>query len=300
MHKLVVVVALLAAGCGSKNESGGTAGSNDQKIVEAPLPSCQPGALVKDGACVPVVTVAKVQAVAEQQTRLDDLAKLLDKVDIAAAPVELLNGFRQLDQWKTFAAQNEQLKTVDDVVALLDEAIKKLRAFRASLGEASGRLGNLKGELDRLMTQTGASARVEDVRARVSAEVRGVVEPLAIQVADTIQHALAPLVVKLNDTADLVIGACAMARVSGGGDKLKELCAQAKDVFGKALMYLTDLKDKPAQLFNNVSAQLSTQLDQLIDEQTAKAIAGAQIVVNDALKLPPAAGSGSATPTPAK
>ncbi|MGE0871003.1 MAG: hypothetical protein AB7P03_20735 [Kofleriaceae bacterium] len=301
MPKLVVAVAFLALACSSNKEPGG-AGSADQKTLEAPLPSCPPGSLVENGACVPVITAEKVQAVAQQQSRLDDLAKLLDKVEVAAAPIALLDGFRQLDQWKALAATSEQLKTVDQVVTMLDEGVKKLRLFKGSLGEASARLGNLKGELDRLMNQTGVSARIEDVRATISAQVRSAVEPLAAQATDTIQNALTPLVAKLNDTADLVIGACAMAKMSGGGDKLKELCGQAKGVFGSAITYLDEIKAKPAQLFNDVSAQLSTQLQQLIDAETTKAIAAAQVMVNDALRLPPTAGGSDSGPAagPAK
>jgi uncharacterized protein with gpF-like domain len=90
-----------------------------------------------------------------------------------------------------------------------------------------------------------------------------------------------------------------MAKLSGAGDDLKQLCGQAKDVFGKATAYLTDLKAKPAALFDDVSKQLETQLDQLIDTETKSLIDAAQAKVDAALRLPPAAtgsgaGSGSA------
>jgi uncharacterized phage infection (PIP) family protein YhgE len=91
-----------------------------------------------------------------------------------------------------------------------------------------------------------------------------------------------------------VIGACAMAKLSGGGDKLKELCGQAKDVFGKATAYMADLKTKPAALFDDVSKQLETQLDQLVDSETKALIADAQAKINAVLLLPVQTSSGSA------
>jgi hypothetical protein len=291
----LVVVGLVA--CGNKKEPTGAAGSGDPnatKPVEPKPVSCPPGNAVKDGACVVVVTPEKIAAVAQQQSRLDELAALLDKIDAVTAPIELLDGIRQLDQWKQLAATSDKLKILDTVVVALNDAVKQLRAFKASLGEASARLGNLKGELDKMLADKGVARNLEELRATVSSQLRTAIEPLGTQVSDTIQKAIAPLAAQLADTSDLVIGACAMAKLSGGGDKLKALCAQAKDVFGKATAYVDDLKAKPAKLFHDVVTQLQTQLDQLVDTETQKLLAAAQTKVNDALKLPPApAGSGS-------
>src|SRR5262249_14444101 len=156
-----------------------------------------------DGKCIPVVTPEKVQAVAQQQTRLDDLAKLLDKLDAVTAPIELLDGFRKQDSWKQLAATSSKLKAVDDIVALLNEAVKQLRAFKGTLGDAAARLGNLKGELDAVMKQTGAAQQLADLRKQVSTEIRAALQPLQAQVTELLQKVIVPVLAQLTDTADL-------------------------------------------------------------------------------------------------
>jgi len=286
MRKLQTVIATLAAtlglltavACGSK---------------KAPA-SCPPGNVVKDGACVAVVTPGTIAAVAQQQSRIDELVKLLDQVDTVGAPIELFNGLRQLEPWQALKAKITKLEAVDAVAGELDRAVKTLRTFKGSLGEASARLGNLKGELDRLMTDTGAARKIEDVRAQISTQLRGTVEPLTAQVKDAIQNAIAPLTTQLSKVSGLVIAGCAMADVSGGGDKMKELCTQVGDGFTKARTYVDELKARPAQLFTEVTTQLTAQLDQLVDDETRKLVTTAQATVNEAIKLPPTArGSGS-------
>jgi hypothetical protein len=239
MRRILVTAAVLVslAACGKKkDESAASNGSGTAtKTVEAPpMPaSCPAGNVVQDGTCIPVVTPEKVAAVQAQQTRIDDLAKLLDQVELVAAPVELLDGFRQLPQCKTLADKSVKLKVADTVVATLNDAVKKLRELKGHLGEASQRLGNLKGELDKILNDPSVVRKIEDVRTTVSTELRAAIEPLALNVKDTIQNALTPLATQLNDMADLVIGACAMAKLSGGGDKMKEMCDSAKAVFDK-------------------------------------------------------------------
>jgi hypothetical protein len=179
MRKISVVIALLALGaCGGKkdNDGGkqGAEGSGAQAgaaRAEQPV-SCPPGNVVADGACVVAITPEKVAVVTQQQSRIDEAVKLLERVDTLAAPIDLMNGIRQVDQWKAFAATNEKAKTFDDVVASLGTAVEQLRVFKAGLGEASGRLGNLKDELDRLLKDTGTTKRIEEVRAQVSSQVR--------------------------------------------------------------------------------------------------------------------------------
>src|SRR5215470_14244606 len=102
------------------------------------------------------------------------------------------------------------------------------------------------------MTDTGGARKLEDVRASVSAQLRTAVEPLGAQVQDTIQNALVPLTTQLSELSDVVVTGCTMAKLSGGGDKMKDLCAQSKDAFTKALAYLIDLKARPAQLFADI------------------------------------------------
>lgn len=292
-----LVIASLAA-CKGKKADDGTGGSGSAvKTVEPPLPaSCPAGNVAQDGKCIAVVTPEKVAVVQQQQTRLDDLAKLLDQVDLAAAPVELLDGFRQLPQWKALADKSDKLKVVDTVVATLNDAVKKLRELKGHLGEASQRLGNLKGELDKLLTDPTVVRTIDEVRTKVSTELRAAIEPLALNVKDTIQNALTPLATQLNDMADLVIGACAMAKLSGGGDKMKEMCDSAKAVFDKGRTFVEDFKSKPAALFTDMSTKLETELGLLVDAATKQAVDSAQTLVNDALNLPPGGGSGSAAP----
>ncbi len=294
--KLVVLLVAVLAGCGSKNNDGGGSGSSDMKpvVVEKPI-TCPPGNVIKDGACIVVVTPEKIAAVTTQQTRLDDLAKLLDKIDTLAAPIELLNAFRKLDEWKNLSSKFDKLKMVDEVVAQLDNGVKTLRTFKGSLGEASGRLGNLKGELDRLLKETGASRKLEEVRALVSTQVRTTVEPLAAQVTDTIQNALVPLLAKLDEVSAVIDLTCATAKLSGAGSGTKDLCKQAKDVFANGITYLDDFKARPAKVFDDLARELETQLDQLIDAEVKTLIDTAQAKVDTALNLPTDAGSGSPT-----
>ena len=79
----------------------------------------------------------------------------------SAAPIELLNGVppaRSVEEAGREVRQAQGASTTSS--STLDDGVKKLRAFKAGLGEASGRLGNLKGELDRLMlTEPATRAR---------------------------------------------------------------------------------------------------------------------------------------------
>ena len=301
MRRILVVLVLVSVfACNKKKRDDGSepSGSAPKPVDIAKPASCPPGNVAQDGKCIAVVTPEKVEAVAQQQTRIDDLAKLLDQVELVAAPVELLDGFRQLPQWKSLADKSAKLRVADTVVATLNEAVKKLRELKGHLGEASQRLGNLKGELDKLLKDPTVVRTIEEVRTQVSTELRAAIEPLALNVKDTIQNALTPLATQLNDMADLVIGACAMAKLSGGGDKMKQMCDGAKAIFDKGRAFVEDFKTKPAVLFTDISTKLEAELGQLLDAGAKQAIEGAQTLVNDALKLPSggSAGSGSAVP----
>jgi hypothetical protein len=299
MRTLVLLGLVVALGCGKKQEgtdqNANAADNAKLKPVESAL-SCPPGSAVKDGACVAVITPDRVAAIGQQQSRIDELAKLLDAADAVGAPVELLDGVRQLDAWKTILKANPKLQMVDDTVAMLKDGVVQLHALRGSLGEASQRLGNLKGELDHVLQQTGTAQSLPDLQGKVRTELQGIITPLETQVTATIQKVLVPVTQQLNDTADVVVGACAMAKMSGGGDKLKALCTQAKDAFGKATTFLADIKDRPAALFDQFTATLEQQLGLLVDNETKQLLDAAQARVDAALKLPPApAGSGSGT-----
>lgn len=283
MRKLLVVVALLAAGCGKKTEGGDKV---DNKVVEPPVEKVE-------------ITPAQVQAVQAQQSRLDELGTLLDKVDVVATPIEIANQFRQLEEWKGLVGKFDQLKLVDTLVGELDNAVKTLRTFRAGLDQAEVRLGNLGTELDKLMKDTGATAKIAEVRAKVSADVRAALEPLAQQTGDVIANALQPLMAKLDQVEGLIEVGCGGLKLSGASDAAKKQCDSAKTAFAAGKTYLAGLKDKPVQLFNDVSNAIETALVNLVDEATKKAIDEAQTKVNELLKLPTAealpAGSGSAT-----
>ena len=298
---LVLSLALVACG-GKKKEddgSGGGTGGSAAKVVEPPKPaSCPAGHVAQGGTCIPAVTPEKVAVVQQQQSRIDELAKLLDQVELVAAPVELLDGFRQLPQWKQLAEKSDKLKVADTVVATLNDAVKKLRELKGHLGEASQRLGNLRGELDKILNDPATVRTIEEVRTKVSTELRSAIEPLAANVKDTIQNALTPLVTQLNDMADLVIGACAMAKLSGGGDKMKQMCDSAKVVFEKGRQFVEDFKTQPAMIFTDITTKLETELALLVDAAAKQAIDTAQQTVNEALRLPPSgSGTGAGTGT---
>jgi hypothetical protein len=245
-----------------------------------------------------VVTAEKVEAVKAEKTRLEELAATLGKVDAMSAPIELLDGLRQLDAWKKIAGTNSKLQILDKVVETLNEAVKQVRIVKDGLGGAATRLGNVAGELDKLMQST-AGRTLADVRKQVSTDIRAALEPVAGELATAAEKVLVPVAAQVSDATDLILGACAMAKVSGGGDQLKALCEQAKTELPKAVAFLQDAKARPAALLGEVTGKLTKELDQLIDAETRAALDAAQTKVNAALQLPAAgsgSGSGSATP----
>lgn len=305
MRKIsVVLVAVACVACGNKKENKSETGS----AAAPPAPvNCPAGQVVKDGACAVVITAEKIEVVAQQQTRIDELAKLLEKVDTVSMPIELLGGFRQVEPWKALVASNSRVKLVDDSVAVLDEAVKKLRTFREGLTQASGRLGDLRGELGKLLAEPGMAKRIEDVRQQISKQLTDTLAPLGAQVADTVQNALAPLTAKFEDVSNVIKLGCAATALGGASDNTKALCTKAETGLGDAKRFLADFSAKPAMLFDGVKAQLETALADLVDAQAKRALDAAQTAVNQALKLPPggtgsgsaAVGSGSAAAAPA-
>ncbi len=299
-REIALVIALAAGACSSKKDAGGsgTAGSGTAapaaaSDAAAAALTCPPGNLVRDGACVEVINAGTVAAVAVQKTRLDELAIRLGTLDSLTAPLEVLRAFRELDQWKALTAKVSQLKVVDDMVGQIDGGLQALRGFSGQLGEISARLGNLNRELERLMTQTGATAALADVRAQVSRKVRDTVEPLAGQVSTAIRDGIAPIRAQLEKAGALIDLACASLTLSGGSDASKALCKQAKDAFATGTASIDELAGWPAKLFDGVAVELETQLDALLDDGAKQAIDAAQTLVNDALRLPAGAGAGS-------
>ncbi|MBX3159289.1 MAG: hypothetical protein KF773_25190 [Deltaproteobacteria bacterium] len=290
---LATAVAVALVGCGGKKDdapkgSGGGSSGSAGKPVEPEKPvSCPPGSAVVDGKCSALITPAKVEAVAQQQSRVDELAQLLDKIDTVAAPVEVLDGLRQLDAWKTLALADDRLKAVDTTVATLGEAVKSLREFKGNLGQLSANLGNLRGELDRLLKSDGPTPKLAELQAQISSKVRTALEPYGGQAAATIQGALVPLEEKLTEASDYVIVGCAAARRMNAGDKAVALCKDVKDVFERGLKWIGDFKERPAKLFETVSSELQKQLDSLIDAEAKKLLDATQAKVNDALRLKP-------------
>ncbi len=303
---LVIMTALVGGGgCKKKPDdgsgSGSGSGSMTTPMVDPSAKKCPPGNVLKADVCTPLITAEKVQAVAAQKTQLDNLAKLLDKADDVAAPIELLDAVRQLDEWKKLSATNSKFKAIEDIVAILGEAVKQLHAFQAGVKDGSIHLNNIRGELDAIMKDTGAARKIEDVQAQLGKELQAAVDGLTTQVVATIQKVMGPLKGQIQDVSDLLITACTIAKVSGGSDKLKDLCTKARDVFGKATTFLAELETKPQQIIAQLSGQLQAQLGDLVDAESKKMLDTAQQAVNDALKLPAGgvgsgSGSGSATP----
>jgi ABC-type transporter Mla subunit MlaD len=262
--------------------------------ADRPAPkACPAGNAIKDGACLVVVTPQKIAVVAQQVTRIDDLARRLDQVDTIGAPIRLFAGIRQLDPWRALEKTSGKVAALDAVADALDRAVKILRAFHDSLGETSARLGNLQGELDRVMADAGDARRLEEVRAQISTQVRAAIEPFAAQVQDAIQNAIVPLTAELSELSAAVLVGCATLRLPSG-DKAKDPCAQASDSFGKALAYLAEVKARPAALFDDVTSQLETELDPLIDAGSRTLLDAARARIDGALRpSPPGAGAGS-------
>lgn len=296
---IVVAIAATLGACGAKKDRDKQDGSGGGSATAVTKPAdttktCPAGSALKDGACIVVITPEKLEVVAKQQTRLDELAKILDKADLIGAPIELLDAFRQLDVWKQLLVAYPKLKAVDEAIGTMREGIKQLHVLRDGLAAAAVGLGDLKGSLDKVLHDQGVSRQVDDLTKQVSTQLKATLEPLEAQVTQTIQKVLVPITAQISDIADMVLGTCAMAKMTGGSDKMKELCGQAKDVFTRATTYLEDLKTRPGVLFGELTKQLITALTLLVDTTSRQALDAAQAKVNEALKLPAATGSGSA------
>lgn len=289
MKRLTIAAIALIVACG---KSGGDGAKANDVQPEKPV-VCPPGSVASGKDCVKVVTPEAPIAVEAEKSRIEELAGVLDKVDAVSAPIELLDAMRQQESWKKLAATNKNLAIADQIIATLNDAVKEIRTIKDGLGVAAAKLGNLKTELDGLLKDS-TGRTLADVRKQVSDEVRAAIEPVAGELAAAAEKVLVPVTEQLKDGADLIIGACALAKVSGGGDQLKDLCAKAKDVLPKAVAYLEDAKAKPAALLSDVTTKLTTALDQLIDTETRAALDAAQAKVNTALKLEPTTGSGAA------
>jgi hypothetical protein len=292
-----VVMTVAVASCGKKDKpkpepENGSGSAASSALTKA----CPPGnAVASDGSCTPAVTAEKITAVAQEQTRLDDLRNMLDKTDVIAAVVDFIDQVRKLDAWKQLMATSDKFKQIDSAAQTLSDGSAQLKTFRGSLGQASTKLGDLKSTLDQVMKDTGAAQSLEALRKQVSDQVRAAFEPLEKDTIALVQKVIGPLGAQLDNVSDLVISGCAAAKLTGGSDKLKEVCAQAKEVFAKATLFIGDLKTKPAELFAGVTSNLEKQLDMLIDTGAKKLIDEAQTKVNEALKAPvEGSGSGSA------
>jgi hypothetical protein len=212
---------------------------------------------------------------------------------VVGAPIELLDGLRQTDQWKKIAGANAKLAIVDQVVATLNDGVKQLRVLQDGLAGAAVRFGNLGAELDKVLHDTGATKQLDALRKQVSDELRAAIEPLAAELATAAEKVLVPVTAQVKDVKDLVLGACAMAKLSGGGSQLATLCAQAGDLLPKGVAYLEQLKAAPATLFADLGKRLEAELGPLIDDQTRALLDTAQTKVNAALKLQPVESTGS-------
>ncbi len=295
-----ITVAVTLAGCKSKAKPSQAVGSGSAQVVQATVPAavqCPPGNAIANNVCVPAVTAEKIEAVAQQATRVDEFAKLLDKAEVLSAPIELLGGFRQLEVWKNLVKLNKKLLVVDEVAAGLDAGIKELRTLKITVTESATKLGDLRGFLDGMMQQSAVAQPLATLQADIAMRLRGVLEPLEAQITNVAQSTLVPAAQKFTDVADMVIGACAMGKATGGGDSLKQLCDQAKAAFGPAQAFLADFKTQPMALFTQLTSTLETNLSNLLDAKTQLVLTEAQTRITALVKLPAMAsesGSGSA------
>ncbi|HEX2441357.1 MAG TPA: hypothetical protein VHT71_23815, partial [Methylomirabilota bacterium] len=173
-----------------------------------------------------------------------------------------------------------ELAAIEPEAFVKDVLLDRLRAREVVVGYnhrfGRGARGDA-GLLESLAGRLGFRAHVVpamtvDGVAVSSSEIRAALQPLQAQVTEVLQKVVVPLLAQLSDTADLIVGACAAAKLSGGGDKLKELCAQAKDVFAKAVSFLEDVKAKPAQLFTDAAGHLGNlkgELDRVLKQTGA-------------------------------
>jgi hypothetical protein len=294
----MVVFVIIISGCKNQeptSSSPSKIGSAVPAIAPAPPPiTCPPGSAIDNGACVTVVTAEKVDAVAAQASRLDDLATFLDKAAVMEAPIELLGGFRQLDAWKKIASMSDKFKIVDEIAAALDTGVKQIRSFKSTLGTSSAKLTDLKSQLNTLLQTPAVAQPLAQLQTDVASKLRSVMQPLEEQITSVTQTTLGPMIEKFSDMGDMVLGACAMSK-SAGGDSLKKLCGQAKDVFGQASTFLGEFKGKPLALLGQVTGELQGKLTNLLDAESTKLLAEAQTRVNALLNIPPVASGSGAT-----
>ncbi len=294
-----ITLAVALAGCKNKAASNKAAGSGASQVgsnASAVAIQCPPGNGIANNVCVPAVTAEKIAAVTQQQNRVAEYANLLEKADVLTAPVELLGGFRQLEVWKNLVKLNKKLVIVDEVALGLDAGVKELRALKITLTDSANKLGDLRGFLDGLLTQPAVAQPLATLQAEVAMRLRGVLEPLEVQISKVAQSTLVPAAQKFADVTDMVIGACAMGKATGGGDALKQLCDQAKAAFGPAQVFLADFKTQPMALFTQLTGTLETTLSNLLDEKTQMLLTEAQTRINALMKVAATdagAGSGS-------
>lgn len=292
--KAIALALLAVSACKSNNNNGSAAPSNGSGApavgAAAPSPACPVGNALDAGKCVEAVTAEKVAAVDKQASRIDEMVTLLAKVDQLSAPIELLNGLRQQEAWTQLTKAYSGLATVNDIVGMLDTGVKELRALSTTLNTSKAALTDLKAQLNGLMTSPAVAKPLADVQALVSAKVEAAVAPLAAQIAKVGESVLSPALAKFNDIGDMVIGACAVGKATGG-PALKDLCTKARDVFTTANAFLAEVKTKPVALFDQVANDLKSSLANLVTSEANQAISNAQKQLNALLKLPAAGGA---------
>ncbi len=277
----LVSLAALVSGCGKKREEAAPPPAD-------PVPvRCPAGSVIENGACVAVVTAAKVQVVEQQKARLDELAQLLARSEVITAPAALLDDVRQSELWKKLAARSSQLASADELMASLGVAAAQLRGLKEQLGEASASLTELERELQTVMVEGDRAQQLADVQERVSRKMRELVGPLQRQVKTTVEKVGGPLAEQLGALGDKINGACTVSKVTGGSDALQAACGKAKDAFGGAVAFLVEVKDKPAALFQDVTGTLERELGSLVDEETRSAVDRAQTSVKAAAEREP-------------
>lgn len=294
---LVAALLLGGAGCGKKREEAAPPPAD-------PVPvRCPAGSVISAGACAPVVTAEKVQAVAQQRAKLEELAQLLAKSDVITAPAALLEDVRETALWKKLAATSERLASADQVMAGLGVAASELRGLKDQLGKASASLSDVERELQAVLLNEGRAQELAAVQEQVSRKLRELVGPLQRQVRSAVDKVGGPLADELAALGDKIRGACTLSKVTGGGgEAVKAACGKARDAFGQAAAFLVEVKDQPAAMFQDVTAALTGELGALVDDETRTAVSRAQTAIQAAAaaaRQPRAATEPAGTAAPA-
>jgi hypothetical protein len=191
-----------------------------------------------------------------------------------------------MDAWKTLVGLVPDLAKAEGVIEALDGAVKQLATFKVQLADVRTRLGNVDGELTKILETTGTKQKLDEARAKVSAELTAAVKTLDAELQHLVEQTIVPLSTQVAAVAEVIDGACALGKLKGGGDELKKLCDEAKVKFGEAKQYLSTVQTEPATLTRELTTVIETQLPKLLDDAAKTALDEAQKHVDTMLGTP--------------